>query len=454
MECEFSNAGELILQIHSNSRWSFNGHKGSIRLQLKYGLFKMLGCKMGILSSAQNLSDQLCVRYVSIPIQVKAREGFMEMDSSQVDDGGKWTELDSILKTQLEVIIFISCSGSDGHVSANMSAPASCSVGDDSGGILARASGLTTDSSYPLYCMMFMSVPYLKNKFEKIIAGRVFDRGRLLELIMRSTKFFLDTVDPCIIVLQGSKMIAEYRGYVFLLLQNGGSLEACELFVKTLQQVNVLCTNLILHMTREDKSGKAQELFYQLLVGDNSPIQMKGTLQRLKIIIRKFNCLVFSSQLGFTVFSLGLWSMGNDNDYVLIVTESQPGAPCCIGFGIHEWCLGWRKSLVRVVGIIEMLVVFKSGEIITQELREELSKKATGVFTRQKNAHLRCFFMVIQIAIYKGASGVIDGTVLGKVVFDKGLNHWHKEVVGAIEGQLKHGVFGGAKEVICRMQSY
>ncbi|KAI3899425.1 hypothetical protein MKW92_025263, partial [Papaver armeniacum] len=52
-----------------------------------------------------------------------------------------------------------------------MSAPASCSVGDASGGISTRASGLTTNFSYPLYCMMFMSVPFLKNKFKKIIAG-------------------------------------------------------------------------------------------------------------------------------------------------------------------------------------------------------------------------------------------------------------------------------------------
>ncbi|KAI3889008.1 hypothetical protein MKW92_031884, partial [Papaver armeniacum] len=131
------------------------------------------------------------------------------------------------------------------------------------------------------------------------------------------------------------------------------------------------------------------------------------------IIIRKFNRLVFSSQLGFTVFSLELWSMGNDNDYVLIVTELQPGAPCCIGFGTQEWCLSWRKSLVRVVGIMAMLVVFKSD-------------------------------------IYKGASGVTDRTVLGKDVFDKRLNHWHKEVVGEIIEQLKHGVFSGDKEFICR----
>ncbi|KAI3830717.1 hypothetical protein MKX03_017298 [Papaver bracteatum] len=124
-----------------------------------------------------------------------------------------------------------------------------------------------------------------------------------------------------------------------------------------------------------------------------SPVSIMLLVQKL-IIVGRFNCLVFSSQLGFTVISLGLWSMGNDNDCVLIVTESQPGAPCCIG-------------------------LFKSIN-------------------------------------YKGAIGVIDGTVQGKAVFDKGLNHWHKEVVSEIVGQLKHEVFGGDKEVMCRnsWQSY
>ncbi|XP_026439209.1 uncharacterized protein LOC113337857 [Papaver somniferum] len=127
----------LMLQVTKQSAFDSGYILLDIELQLKYGLFKMLGFEMGILSSAQNLSDQLCVRYVSIPIQEEAGEGFMEMDSSQVDD---------------------------------------------SGGILARASGLTTDSSYPLYCMMFMSVPFLKIKFEKIIASS----GRQLLLCDRS----------------------------------------------------------------------------------------------------------------------------------------------------------------------------------------------------------------------------------------------------------------------------
>ncbi|XP_026445544.1 uncharacterized protein LOC113346183 [Papaver somniferum] len=38
----------------------------------------------------------------------------------KVEDGGKWSELVSILKTQLEVIILIYCSGVDGHSSGKM----------------------------------------------------------------------------------------------------------------------------------------------------------------------------------------------------------------------------------------------------------------------------------------------------------------------------------------------
>ncbi|KAI3968850.1 hypothetical protein MKX01_029000 [Papaver californicum] len=55
------------------------------------------------------------------------------MGSWQVDDGGEGNEQDSILKTQLEVIILISGSGSDGNGSGKMSAPVSCSVGDEIG---------------------------------------------------------------------------------------------------------------------------------------------------------------------------------------------------------------------------------------------------------------------------------------------------------------------------------
>ncbi|KAI3871720.1 hypothetical protein MKX03_025099, partial [Papaver bracteatum] len=52
--------------------------------------------------------------------------------------------------------------------------------------------------------------------------------------------------------------------------------------------------------------------------------------------------------------------------------------------------------------------------------------------------------------IYKESSGVIDVTMLGKDVFSERLNHWYKEVVGEIIGKLKHWVFGGDEEVICR----
>ncbi|KAI3841549.1 hypothetical protein MKX03_023863 [Papaver bracteatum] len=267
-------------------------------------------------------------------------------------------------------------------------------------------------------------------------ARRLFDRGRLLGLIMRSTKFFIVTLDPCMIFLKGSKMIAEYSENVSLLFQNGDSLETCKLFGETLQQVHILCTILRHHITKEHKSGHAKEPLYQLLVGDISHILRNGTFKGSKkmetlspisvmllvckqIIQKEYHCWFFSSQFGFTVLSPGLWSMGNDNDNALSATELQLGAPCCICFDILIWCLSWRKFLVIVGGIMVMLVLFKSG-------------------------------------IYKGAIGVIHGTVQGKAVFDKGLNHWHKEVVGEIIGQLNHVVCGGDKEVKCRIswQSY
>ncbi|XP_026432696.1 uncharacterized protein LOC113330049 [Papaver somniferum] len=65
----------------------------------------------------------------------------------KVEDGGKWSELDSTLKTQLEFMTLISGSGSDGHDTEEMSALASCSVGDESGEMSARASGIFHDTS-------------------------------------------------------------------------------------------------------------------------------------------------------------------------------------------------------------------------------------------------------------------------------------------------------------------
>ncbi|RZC63999.1 hypothetical protein C5167_025732 [Papaver somniferum] len=103
-------------------------------------------------------------------VQVNGSE-VLCMGSWQDDDGGEWNEHDSVIKTQLVFMILISGSGSGGHGSEKMSTPASCSVGDESGEMSARASGLATDSSYPLYCVTFMSVSFLKNKFEKINAG-------------------------------------------------------------------------------------------------------------------------------------------------------------------------------------------------------------------------------------------------------------------------------------------
>lgn len=67
---------------------------------------------------------------------------------------------------------------------------------------------------------------------------------------------------------------------------------------------------------------------------------------------------------------------------------------------------------------MKIFVVFKSYESITQELLEEISKKATGVFTQQKNIHMTCPFMGIQTCIYKEASGVFDDTVHGKDALD------------------------------------
>ncbi|KAI3931277.1 hypothetical protein MKX01_040194 [Papaver californicum] len=49
--------------------------------------------------------------------------------------------------------------------------------------------------------------------------------------------------------------------------------------------------------------------------------------------------------------------------------------------GDNIWCLGWREPLVRVVGIMEILVLFKGVESISQELLEEISKKVVGVCT-------------------------------------------------------------------------
>ncbi|XP_026388024.1 uncharacterized protein LOC113283084 [Papaver somniferum] len=70
----------------------------------------------------------------------------------KVEDGGKWSELDSILKTQLEFMTLISGLSSDGHDSEEMSALASCSVGDESGEISARASGIFCDTSLIAGC--------------------------------------------------------------------------------------------------------------------------------------------------------------------------------------------------------------------------------------------------------------------------------------------------------------
>lgn len=49
-----------------------------------------------------------------------------------------------------------------------------------------------------------------------IIAGRVFDRGRLLELIMRSTKFCLSTLIYGVFFLMRSPWMNEYNGLILM----------------------------------------------------------------------------------------------------------------------------------------------------------------------------------------------------------------------------------------------
>ncbi|XP_026453151.1 uncharacterized protein LOC113353894 isoform X1 [Papaver somniferum] len=70
------------------------------------------------------------------------------MGSGQTDYGGKWNELDNILRTQFWVNILISGSGGDGHGRAIMSDPSSY---------------LATDFYYPFYYVTFMNISFHKN---------------------------------------------------------------------------------------------------------------------------------------------------------------------------------------------------------------------------------------------------------------------------------------------------
>lgn len=90
----------------------------------------------------------------------------------------------------------------------------------------------------------------------------------------------------------------------------------------------------------------------------------------------------------------------NGSSYELIDTELLPRVPIYKGCGGQGWCLGWKESLVIVVGIMEMLVVCKGGESITQELLEETSNEVVGVFIQLGDAVLEYPFMVIQICAH------------------------------------------------------
>ncbi|KAI3960078.1 hypothetical protein MKW98_016802, partial [Papaver atlanticum] len=59
---ESGNADELTLQIHPNSRCSFKGNVGFLKLLLRYCLLTILGCVRRILSSARCLR---CSVYVT-----------------------------------------------------------------------------------------------------------------------------------------------------------------------------------------------------------------------------------------------------------------------------------------------------------------------------------------------------------------------------------------------------
>lgn len=71
-------------------------------------------------------------------------------------------------------------------------------------------------------------------------AGRVFDRGRLVELIQRSTEFCLYSLAPCMFVLNGLKLIVGYSGNVFPIVTSDGSLKVCEFVHEIAQQVDIL----------------------------------------------------------------------------------------------------------------------------------------------------------------------------------------------------------------------
>lgn len=163
---------------------------------------------------------------------------------------------------------------------------------------------------------------------------RVFDRGRSLESIRRSTEFCLDTLAPCMFVLDGLKLIVGYSGNVFLIVTNDGRLEVCDFVNEMAQQVDILWCSLILQVTRIKRVSQYTRTVWSVLLQVISLAQMiKAGREFVKmdippkdgaiilvwklIILREYNCLVFSFHFNFTVFSFGFWSMGNVSGYLL-----------------------------------------------------------------------------------------------------------------------------------------
>ncbi|KAI3861568.1 hypothetical protein MKW98_000520 [Papaver atlanticum] len=104
----------------------------------------------------------------------------------------------------------------------------------------------------------------------------LFGRGKTTELDVRCSSHDINIskfyTTSCLFICNGLffmdayELILEFGHHlgwlfgisnVFLFVTNGGSIEACELFDETMQQVHFVFTILRLHMTKENKSGNA-----------------------------------------------------------------------------------------------------------------------------------------------------------------------------------------------------
>lgn len=105
-----------------------------------------------------------------------------------------------------------------------------------------------------------------------------------------------------------------------------------------------------------------------------TPSPVSVVLLVCSLIIRKeYSCLVFSSQFGIIVFTLGLWSMGNGSGFILIVTGLLPRIPCsmcCDG-------LGWKEFTIRVESR-EMLEKTGGGKSRWYELLSQICIEVVG----------------------------------------------------------------------------